>query len=96
MQSKNKNTYPSSIELDGSEDIASEQVDAEVALFRLCQHFEDLPAGSLALEARIGERLGEHDMNDLLSEQELAAPLIRDDVGNSVGRGSTRLGFRAL
>lgn len=40
---------------------------AEICLFFLGQHLEDLPPGCPAIDAVVGECLGEDDVDDLFS-----------------------------
>lgn len=81
--------------LDSSHNIESEQVDAKVGLLFGGNDAQYFPASSTAVQAGIRQGLGEDNVHDLLSEQQLAALFILDDVGNGSSSSASRLGVRA-
>lgn len=82
--------------LDGGQNIDSVQVNTEVGLLFLGEQLENLPAGGAALQAGIGEGFGEDNGNDLLTQQQLAAFGVLDDVGDGGGGGAALPGLGAL
>lgn len=69
----------------GCQNIETVQVHAKVGFLLLGEHPEDLPAGSAPINTAIGQSLGKHCIDDLLSEQQFSALGVGNDVGN---RGS--------
>lgn len=67
--------------------IEPEQMDAKVALLLGSDNPQNLPASSTAVEAGISQGLGEKDLNNLLPQQQLAALVVLDNVGNRAGGG---------
>ncbi len=82
--------------LGSTQHIASPQVDTEIALLLLRELLEDLPAGSAALEAGVGERLGQDNVDDLFPEQQFPTPRVLDDIGYGLGGGGPLLWLRTL
>src|SRR5688572_5681891 len=82
--------------LNGSQNIDSVQVHAKVCLLLLGQDLEDVPAGGAAVDAVVGEGLGEDDVHDLFPEKQLPALGILDDVGDGAGSGRPGLCVGAL
>lgn len=66
--------------IDGTQDIDSVQVNAEVLPFHLHEDPEDLPSCSPALQARVRDRTGENNTDDLFPKEELSALFIFDYI----------------
>lgn len=88
-------TYILASVLYGRQHIKPEQMNAEIALFLRSNHTQYLPASSPAVQACIGEGLGEDDGDDLLPQEELAALCILDNVGDSAGSCRPSTGVNA-
>lgn len=81
--------------LDGGQDLQPEKVHTKVAILLQRNDPQNLPSGGAAVEARIGQSLGEDDVDDLLSEEQLATLVILDDVADGRGGGASGLGVGA-
>lgn len=82
--------------LDGGQDVLPVDMHAEVCILLLGQDLEDPPPRGPALEGGVRQGLAENDVDDLLSQKQLPAPLVLDDAGDGGGGGRPRLGVGAL
>lgn len=78
--------------LNSSQDVYSIQMDAEVGFLLSCEYAKDLPSSSSALQACISQCLSENNVDNLLSQKQLSALGILDNVGD--GTSSHRSRFR--
>lgn len=58
---------------------------AKVWLLFFSKNFEDFPTGGAAVDAVVGEGLGQNDVDDLFPKKEFSAFGILDDVGDGAG-----------
>ncbi|KAI6759447.1 hypothetical protein HG530_010127 [Fusarium avenaceum] len=71
-------------------------MNTEIRLLLLRKNPQDAPTSSSALESSISESLCSEGMNNLLTQQQLAALLVLDDVGYSRGSSGASLWVGAL